>query len=203
MEPQRSMDSVTYYDRMADDLAPRYDKVSFDVVHRNLSKHLPNEGQVLDIGAGSGRDARALASRGLKVTAVEPSVAFRHLGEANSLRGITWIDDRLPKLVRLGKVPPFDFILCSAVLMLLAPGDLREGFRTMARLLAEHGRLAVDIRDPMPGEPIDVFYMHSDEKILEAAAAVGLACIDYAERKDALGRPEYLWRSYVFSRPMP
>jgi SAM-dependent methyltransferase len=199
MKPQRSQDSVTYYDRLAVGLAPRYDAVTFEVVHPNLSKHLPSEGRVLDIGSGSGRDARGLAARGLRVTAVEPSVAFRHLGEASSLDGITWVDDRLPKLERLDTVQPFDFILCSAVLMLLNPVDLRESFRTMARLLAENGRLAVDVRDPMPGEPMGIFHVHHEASILEAAIAAELACIDYAERDDALGRPEYLWRSYVFS----
>lgn len=199
MEPERSRDSVTYYDRLAADLAPRYDAVTFDVVHPNLSEHLPTQGRVLDIGSGSGRDARGLAARGLKVTAVEPSPAFRRIGEANSFSGITWVEDRLPRLPHFDSVPPFDFILCSAVLMLFDLDDLRESFRTMARLLAEHGRLAVDIRDPMPSEPIGVFHAHSDAQVLEAATAAGLACINYAERNDALGRPEYLWRSYVFA----
>ncbi|RWA81150.1 bifunctional 2-polyprenyl-6-hydroxyphenol methylase/3-demethylubiquinol 3-O-methyltransferase UbiG [Mesorhizobium sp.] len=203
MEAEGSLDSVTYYDQLAADLAPRYDAVTFDVIHPNLSEHLPTQGRVLDIGSGSGRDARGLAARGLQVTAVEPSIAFRRLGEANSVRGITWIDDRLPTLARLGKVPPFDFILCSAVLMLLAAGDLRDGFRRMAHLLAGHGRLAVDIRDPMPSEPIGVFHAHSDAQILEAAAAGGLTCIDFAERNDGLGRAAYLWRNYVFAHAMP
>lgn len=202
MKAEESLDSVTYYDRLAADLAPRYDAVTFDVVHPNLAQHLPTDGRVLDIGAGSGRDARGLAARGLQVTAVDPSIAFRRLGAANSVHGITWIDDRLPKLARLGKVPPFDFILCSAVLMLLAAGDLRDGFRRMAHLLAEHGRLAVDIRDPMPSEP-SVVHAHSDAQILEAAAAGGLTCIDFVERNDALGRAAYLWRNYVFAHAMP
>ncbi|WP_211181475.1 hypothetical protein, partial [Pseudorhizobium halotolerans] len=72
-------------------------------------------------------------------------------------------------------------------------------WKSTARLLAEHGRLAVDIRDPMPGEPIGIFHAHREASILEAAIAAELACIDYAERSDALGRPEYFWRSYVFS----
>lgn len=199
MKPQRPLDSVTYYDRLAAGLAPRYDTVTFEVVHPNLAKHLPSEGWVLDIGSGSGRDVRELAAQGLHVIAVEPSVAFRHLGEASSFNGIIWIDDRLPKLARLDSVQPFDFILCSAVLMLLNPVDLRESFRTMARLLAEHGHLAVDIRDPMPGEPTGIFHAHSKASVMEAAAEAELRCIDYIERNDALGRRGYLWRSYVFA----
>lgn len=199
MDPTRSSDSITYYDCLAADLGPRYDAVTFDVVHPNLSKHLPKEGRVLDIGAGSGRDARGLSTRGLQVTAVEPSAAFRQRGEANSHDGVVWLDDRLPKLARLDNVAPFDFILCSAVLMLVSADDLRESFATMARLLAAHGCLAIDVRDPMPSEPAGIFHAHSEKTVLESATAAGLACVDDAQRNDALGRPQYLWRSYVFS----
>ncbi|TBY46641.1 class I SAM-dependent methyltransferase [Rhizobium leguminosarum] len=200
MKPFRPpLDPVAYYDQLATDFASRYDTVTFEAVHPNLSKHLPRHGRVLDIGSGSGRDARGLAARGLHVIAVEPSAVFRRLGGPSS-DGIIWIDDRLPMLALLdGIVEPFDFILCSAVLMLLSTSDLGSSFRTMARLLAEHGRLAVNIRDPMPGEPTAIFHLHTDAAILEAANVAGLACIDRAELNDALGRPSYLWRSYVFS----
>lgn len=81
MEPVRPrLDLVAYYDQLAADFASRYDTVTFEAVHPNLSKHLPSLGRVLDVGSGSGRDARGLAARGLHVTAVEPSAAFRRLG---------------------------------------------------------------------------------------------------------------------------
>lgn len=201
MEPVRPpIDPVAYYDQFASDFASRYDTVTFEAVHPNLSKHLPSHGRVLDVGSGTGRDARGLTARGLHVTAVEPSATFRRLGEASSTGGITWVDDRLPKLASLdGIVEPFDFILCSAVLMLLSTDDLKSSFRTMARLLAERGRLAINIRNPMPGEPTAIFHRHADAVILEAARGAGLACIDLAELSDALGRPGYRWRSYVFA----
>lgn len=201
MEPVRPrLDPVAYYDQLAADFASRYDTVTFETVHPNLSKHLPSHGRVLDVGSGSGRDARGLAARGLHVTAVEPSAAFRRLGGASRSDGITWIDDRLPMLALLdGIVEPFDFILCSAVLMLLSSTDFEISFRTMARLLAERGRLAINIRDPMPGEPPAIFHRHGDGAILEAARAAGLACIDRTELSDALGRSGYDWRSYVFA----
>ncbi|TMV04502.1 class I SAM-dependent methyltransferase [Brucella haematophila] len=194
-----SFDSVAYYDRLAADFGPQYDAVSFDLVHPNLALHLPVEGRVLDIGAGSGRDARALAARGLEVIAVEPSMAFRRVAVANGVKGVTWVDDRLPKLALLDKIPPFDFILCSAVLMLLDDSDFWNSFQRMAHLLADTGLLAVDVRNPMPNEPVDIFYAHPDAQVLEAAARAGLDCIDYSERNDALGRSEYRWRSYIFA----
>lgn len=194
------LDAPAYYDRNAAVFAARYDSVSFDAVHPLLSRHLSASGRALDIGAGSGRDARAMADRGLNVTAVEPSDALRAIGEANS-HGIRWIDDRLPRLARLGGAgEKYDFILCSAVIMLVAPADLSTAFISMARLLGEGCKLGLNLREPGAGEPAELFFAHTDADILATARAAGLACIDRGEAGDAIGRSAYRWRSFVFAR---
>ena len=189
-----------YYDRDAEGFAARYDAVSFEAVHPLLSCYLPDRGRALDIGAGSGRDARAMAARRLWVTAVEPSEGLRAIGSAKNA-DIRWIDDRLPWLATLdGEAGTFDFILCSAVLMLVAPTELDRSFISMARLLAERGRLGLNLREPRPGEPADLFHDHDDGAVLAAAEAAGLRCIDRGVAKDAIGRANYRWRSFVFAR---
>ncbi|WP_052149421.1 hypothetical protein [Sphingomonas sp. Ant20] len=56
-----AIDPVDYYDRDAALFATRYDSVSFEDVHWAIAPFLPPAGSaVLDVGAGSGRDARAL-----------------------------------------------------------------------------------------------------------------------------------------------
>ncbi len=60
-------------------------------------------GAALDIGAGSGRDARALAAHGLNVTAVDHPPDFVLSGR-RATSGIRWIDDRLPDLARICRV---------------------------------------------------------------------------------------------------
>lgn len=192
-------EAVDYYNRDAAGFAARYDSVSFEAVHPLLARYLPVGGAALDIGAGSGRDARALAAHGLDVTAVEPSVGLRSIGVA-SASGIRWIDDRLPDLARITDFGRFDLILCSAVLMLVPPTDLTKSFMTMAALLAPSGRIAINVREPMSGEPADIFFAHSDDEILTAVATAGLVCLDRAEAGDALGREPYRWRSFIFER---
>lgn len=188
-----------YYDRDAQSFARRYDSVSFDAVHPLLSGYLPSTGRALDVGAGSGRDTRAMAAQGLDVTAVEPSAGLRAIGEANS-DGVRWIDDRLPGLVKLTRAGErFDFILCSAVLMLIAPDHLPASFASLAQLLAETGRLALNVRAPRPGEPADLFFDHDDATLLKVASAAQLRCIDRGNAKDAIGRNGYCWRSFVFA----
>ena len=57
---------------------------------------------VLDIGAGTGRDAAALAGMGHRVVAVEPTVALRDRAALlHPSPRIEWIEDYLPRLARL------------------------------------------------------------------------------------------------------
>lgn len=192
------IDATDYYDRDAERFAARYDSVTFEAVHPFLRRYLPASGNALDIGAGSGRDARALVGYGLDVTAVEPSVGLRRIGEASDDR-IRWVDDRLPELSSFtDEFGIYDLILCSAVLMLIAPAELAESFATMARLLKSTGRIAINIRQPVQDEPRDLFFAHSDTEVLAAASAAFLSCLDRTEADDALGRTPYRWSSFVF-----
>jgi SAM-dependent methyltransferase len=193
--------AVRYYEKDAEDFAARYDSVSFEAVHGRIADHLPVTGaSVLDVGAGSGRDARALAARGYKVVAVEPADSFRELANDGN-PNITWVDDRLPDLASLrdGK-ERFEFILCSAVLMLVPAKHLAASFGTMAGLLADSGKLAVSLRDPVQDEPQALFHLHNRAAVVSAAAAVGLAMVAQADLPDALGRVPHHWRSFVFAK---
>ncbi|RYE51756.1 MAG: methyltransferase domain-containing protein [Hyphomicrobiales bacterium] len=194
------MDAADYYDRGAAGFAARYNSVTFGEVHPLLARYLPDSGRALDIGAGSGRDARALAALGLNVTAVEPSIGLRNFGKASS-PGIRWVDDRLPELRQLAdQVGSYDLILCSAVLMLIAPDDLAPSFLAMAQLATLGGRQAINVRQPMAGEPANIFFAHTGASILTAAATAGLSCVERVESDDALGRAPYRWNNFIFER---
>ena len=94
------VDPVAWYDANAGEVAARYETLASTAVHGWLHDLLPQgPGNVLDVGAGSGRDAAWLASMGHDVVAVEPSVSMR--AAASSMHpdpGISWMDDKLPEL---------------------------------------------------------------------------------------------------------
>ena len=73
--------NITYYSANASALVKQYDSVPFETVHKDWLKAIPREGMVLDVGAGSGRDARYLAAKGLSVVAVEPAVGIREIAQ--------------------------------------------------------------------------------------------------------------------------
>lgn len=71
-------DPVAWYDANAETVAARYEEISAEAVHDWLLDLLPlSPATVLDIGAGSGRDAAWLAAKGYDVVAVEPSGGMR------------------------------------------------------------------------------------------------------------------------------
>ncbi|WP_242065492.1 bifunctional 2-polyprenyl-6-hydroxyphenol methylase/3-demethylubiquinol 3-O-methyltransferase UbiG [Trichocoleus sp. FACHB-262] len=103
---------------------------------------------VLDIGAGSGRDAAWLADQGHEVVAVEPAAAMREAGQClHPDSRIRWIDDCLPSLPNLHQLGlAFDFILLSAVWMHVPPAERSRAFRKVITLLKLGGPLAITLR---------------------------------------------------------
>jgi SAM-dependent methyltransferase len=74
--------TIDIYHQQAELFAAQYDALSFEQVHQSWQPYWPKEQLVLDIGAGSGRDAFWLASQGNQVIAVEPAEDLRRLGQA-------------------------------------------------------------------------------------------------------------------------
>ena len=52
------------YNHQSEEMAQRYEDLSFEQVHRDILSELPPKGAtVLDVGAGSGRDAAWFATQ--------------------------------------------------------------------------------------------------------------------------------------------
>ena len=153
----------------------------------------------MDVGAGSGRDASALAARGYQVTAVEPSRGLRTLAMAKHRQvNIRWIDDALPNLDKvktLGEV--YDFILLSAVWMHIEPKDRLPSLQSLKQLLVPNGCIALTLRigDSPPNRPM--YPINADEFVAQANS-VGLKPV-YQSRKsvDSLKREKVRWIKLV------
>jgi SAM-dependent methyltransferase len=97
---------------------------------------------VLDIGAGTGRDAAALAGMGHRVVAVEPTVALRDRAALlHPSPRIEWIEDYLPRLARLRRGDRFDVVMLTGVWMHLNLQQRREAMPRLASLLRPGGVL--------------------------------------------------------------
>jgi SAM-dependent methyltransferase len=194
------MAGVPYYDVHAQQLTEQYESLEAHAVHHWLMDLLPTgvNSRALDVGAGSGRDAAWLVSRGFEVWAVEPSEVMRQEAQKRHTEAATtWLDDHLPELERTRMAASqqgvsFDFILMSAVWMHLAPQLRETAFKNLMSLLAEGGILAVTLRcGPAPAER--QMYEVTEEEIRQLSAEYGATVLRCLSAPDQSGRSEISW----------
>lgn len=151
--PHGLKSNAGYADEAAD-LLVRYEAATFEESYAGMLHLLPaGVVRAIDIGAGTGRDAAALAARGHEVLAVEPTSALRDGAMAiHPDPHIRWLDDSLPRLSRIGSNEGvFDLALVMAVWMHLDADERRRGLLRLAELLAPEGRLLLTLRyGPVP-----------------------------------------------------
>lgn len=184
-----------YYAESAERLGTVYESVTFEVVHEALLDLLPDPpARVLDVGAGTGRDAAALAARGFTVDAVEPVAELR--GVAERLHpgcGVSWRAGSLPDLD--GVRGPYDVVLLSAVWMHLPPEERPVAMRRLAGLLAPGGVLLITLRRGEP--PADrLMFDIPPEEVAAQGAEAGLRLLRIVdEGADRLGRDAVHWNA--------
>ena len=193
-------ESVRFYEANAAGLAGQYESVEPEQVHDCWLRFLPrSKGLILDVGAGSGRDAAWFASKGHEVVAVEPSAKMR--GEAarrHPAAAIHWIDDTLPGFKAVERLNfKFDLILLSGTWMHVAPGaDRKRAFRKLASLLKPGGRIVFSLRSAPPDDrgayETDVGELRTlaNEQLLELK-------LEHTG-DDACGRIGVRWNTVVF-----
>jgi len=192
------------YAEEADALVRQYESRRFDDVHRDVLHLLPQPpGRVLDVGAGTGRDAAALAAMGHRVTAVEPTAAMRtRAARLHPVPGIEWVDDSLPELAAIVlEGTAYDAVMLTAVWMHLDAAQRRRAMPVVAGLVRPGGVLVLSLRHgPVPAgrRMFDV----TGEETAALAAAGGLQSVLHCERgESALGRQGVSWTRLAFQRP--
>ncbi|MER6713194.1 MULTISPECIES: class I SAM-dependent methyltransferase [unclassified Streptomyces] len=200
MEPTSGAGVQAYYAESAELLARAYESVSFESVHGALLDLLPEPpARVLDVGAGTGRDAAALAGRGFTVDAVEPVTELRRVAERlHQGTGVTWRAGALPSLQ--GVQGPYDVVLLSAVWMHLRPEERPVAMRRLAGLLAPRGILLITLRRGEPPEGRRMFDIPPEEVVGHGAEAglVPVRLVD--EGADLLGRDAVRWNSVALRK---
>ena len=196
-----------YYSDNADALFERYNALDFDAVHADLVRCLPETtSAALDVGAGAGRDALALARRGWEVVAVEPAKQLRERGQTFTLGyPVQWMDDSLPALTKVRALSErFNLILLSAVWMHVPPTERERAMRVLGDLLAPGGRLCITLRHG-PGDGERTFHPVSRAEIERLARQRALVDITPKatgdKRPDCQGREEVTWETVCLQLP--
>lgn len=187
-------------------LLERYESFPSEAVHARWREWIPDDpSYVLDIGAGTGRDAAWFVSLGHRVLAVEPTDALRE--GAQSLHPeaeITWLKDKLPDLSSvMQREAQYDVIMLNAVWMHLDEEERARGFQILVSLMAPGARLFMSQRHgPIP-EGRRMFEVSGDETI-ERASAHGLRTLYHQRSASILGENQkrgVAWTCLVFEKP--
>jgi SAM-dependent methyltransferase len=172
-------------------LIERYESRSFHHIHEHIF-HLipPPTARILDIGAGTGRDAAGFAEMGHDVVAVEPTVEFRRQAQRlHPSPRIEWIDDSLPDLAKLSIFAgAFYVVTMTDVWMHLDRHQRRQAMPNVTRVVRNGGLLSLALRHgPIP-EGRRMFEVSAQET-MALAADVGLNLVIHEERpSDSFGR---------------
>jgi SAM-dependent methyltransferase len=161
------------YAEEAEDLFRRYESIAAAETHKAILHLIPTApSHILDIGAGTGRDAAWFAAMGHRVVAVEPTEAMRLPAmKLHPSPAIDWLDDSLPELaVVRSRGEPFDLILLSAVWMHFDSAQRRQAMPNLAALLRTGGTLIMRVRHGLvpPGRRM---FEIPDEETIERAGA--------------------------------
>jgi SAM-dependent methyltransferase len=209
-----------FYNNNATELTQQYLSKSFDEVHESWSQFLPSiienpNARILDLGAGSGRDAKHFAElaakthtieNNIQIFAAEPATELSTLGQKTTQGlNVIWIEDSLPALSNVTKQEvSFDLILLSAVWMHIPPSDRARSIRKLANLLKPGGKLVISLRHGQTNEECKQRKMHHvcADELKKLATDVGLFTkLETPKEEDKLGRNHVSWQTLVLQMP--
>jgi 2-polyprenyl-3-methyl-5-hydroxy-6-metoxy-1,4-benzoquinol methylase len=192
------------YAEEAPELLKRYESISFADAHARVLHLIPLAPcRVLDIGAGTGRDAAGFASLGHSVVAVEPTEELRRGAMLlHSSPMIEWLDDSLPNLAIVRtRSEEFDVLMLSAVWMHLDEVQRRMAMPNVAALVRNGGIVIMSLRHgPIP--PGRRMFEVSAEETIALAQRSNLHCTLNQEAEPSLRQPGVSWTRLAFQKVM-
>lgn len=191
--------TIHHYHLHAQRYQTQYDSLEAHRVHQQWHKILVqlSPGRALDVGAGSGRDARWLANMGWQVTAVEPAQRLRELAQRRTPSSIHWLSAALPDLRGIDhEVKGFDLILLSAVWMHLPPTERPRAMHRLGELLAPKGHLIMTLRYGPSDSDRPMYPVNAEElKALALQQKMILQLCSNDRDEDQLQRGDITWQT--------
>jgi len=176
-----------YADEAAE-LFRHYESISAAEAHGAILHLIPTTpGKVVDIGAGTGRDAAWLAEMGHHVVAVEPTDAMRIPAMAlHPSPRIEWLDDSLPDLAQLrSRGDQYDLVMLTAVWMHLDEAQRARAISNIAALAKQGSLVAITLRHGPVPQGRRMFEVSAEETI-RLAAPCGLHPVVNLHRESTL-----------------
>jgi protein-L-isoaspartate O-methyltransferase len=175
------------YAENAAQLIERWESMSFFDLHGDVAHLLPEvPSLILDVGAGSGKDAAALAEMGHSTVPVEPVDGLRKFGSTRHRSSrVEWVADSLPDLNVVHSMNlAFDVAMLTAVGMHLDTPERVHAMRHLSSFLFTGGHVLMTIRHGLVPAGRHMFEVAAEET-MQLAADCGLRCV-YSETKGSI-----------------
>ena len=190
------------YAEEAPELLKRYESISFADAHSPVLHLIPPAPcRILDIGAGTGRDAAGFAALGHSVVAVEPTEELRRGAMLlHSSPMIEWLDDSLPNLAAVrARKEEFDLVMLTAVWMHLDEAQRQLAMSNISTLVRNGGIVIMSLRHgPIP--PGRRMFVVSAQETRTLAQRASLSCILNREAEPSLRQPGVSWTRLAFQK---
>lgn len=204
--------TLTWYDENAARLAPHYEAAEPAALHQTLARWIRRGMFVVELGCGSGRDARFMASLGAHVTATDGSAAMiaeaKRLGGAPEFLRLTLPATRSQLIERgLAANSPdgtpcdgrFDAVVSVAMLMHLSDEDCFLTARNITELCREGGLVLISFTSDHPAEPRRFFASRTAQEVSMLFEDFGFTVVELETTDDAMGR-SVTWHSLVLCK---
>lgn len=204
--------TLAWYDDNATRLTFRYEAAQPRALHQTLNRWIRPGMRVLELGCGSGRDARFMASLGAQVTATDGSAGM--IAEAKRLGGEPeFLQLTLPatrsQLIERGlaaNTPDgtpcdgrFDAVVSVAMLMHLTDEDCFLTVRNIMELCREGGLVLVSFTSNHPEESERFFASRTAQEVSLLFEDFGFTVLERETTEDAMGRT-VTWHTLVLRK---
>jgi len=203
--PEKTIQSISYYDENASSLVQRYESADVTVLHKQLKKLFFGRKKLLELGCGTGRDASYMTCLGFDVLACDGSKSMissaikLHPELKNHLEVVTF-----PSYLNFSD-EMFDGAYSIAMLMHLNKEERKHCFQEICRVLKFDACFLFSVslkRSGLNKNGFDsdgrFFAELSVDEWKDECLSCGLETIDFVhEKQDGLGRLNVEWGTFI------
>ena len=191
--------TISYYDNNAEGFFAETVIAEVEPLRRRFLAHIPDGGRILDLGCGSGRDAKCFMEAGYSVDAVDGSkelcrIASEYLGFA--VRNMDFFD--------LNEREVYHGIWACASLLHVNVQRLPELFSILSNALLPGGVLYASFKyGDYAGQREGRFFLDLTEQSFQRVFdGIDLKCIDQWRSQDVRRGREVDWLNVILKKPI-
>jgi SAM-dependent methyltransferase len=198
-----SSQTQQFYEKNSHALIERYDSADMSALHQLLTKHIPHNSKVIDIGFGSGRDLAFLQWQGHDVYGIDPVEAFviQAQHRFTDIHEHFKVGSFLSADVPSHWLNSFEAVISIAVWMHLKANERPKAIETIKALAKVDGIVVLSFslggRDSDDGrhfEPLEL------QEVIREFSDAGFTVIESVCTDDSLGRDSIQWATVVLKR---